>query len=52
MGTDCAPLVANLLLFRCERDFTISLSDDTLVDVIEAFNSTSSYLDDLLDIGN
>ena len=30
----------------------MSLSDDTQADVIEAFNSTSRYLDDLLNIDN
>ena len=29
-----------------------SLSDDDQADIIEAFNSTSRYLDDLLDIDN
>ena len=52
MGTKCAPLVANLFLFCYERDFMISLSDDNQADIIEAFNSTSRYLDDLLNIGN
>ena len=52
MGTNCAPLVADLLLFCYERDFMMSLSDDTPADVIEAFNSTSRYLDDLLNIDN
>ena len=28
MGTNCAPLVADLLLFCYERDFMTSLSDD------------------------
>ena len=28
MGTNCAPLVANLFLFCYERDFMLSLSDD------------------------
>ena len=41
MGTDCAPLVADLFLFCCERDFMLSLSDNNLTDIIEAFNSTS-----------
>ena len=27
MGTNCAPLVADLFLFYCERDFMTSLSD-------------------------
>ena len=35
-------------IFRNERDFMTSLSDDNQADVIEAFNSTSRYLDDLL----
>ena len=52
MDTNCAPLVANLLLFWYERDFTKSLSDDYQADIIEAFNSTSRYLDDILIIDN
>ena len=47
MGTDCAPLVADLFLFCYERDFMLSLSEDNQSGVIEAFNSTSRYLDDL-----
>ena len=52
MGTNCAPLVAYLFLFCYERDFMLSLSEDNQSDVIEAFNSTSRYLDDLLNIDN
>ena len=52
MGTNCAPLVAELVLFCYERDFMLSLSDNNLIDIIEAFNSTSIYLDDLLNIDN
>ena len=47
-----APLVADLFLFCYERDFMLSLSEDNQSDVIEAFNSTSRYLDDLLNIDN
>ena len=47
MGTNCAPLVADLFLFCYERDFMRSLSG-----VIEAFKSTFRYLDDLLNIDN
>ena len=47
MGTSCALLVAYLFLFCYERDFTLSLSEDNQSGVIEAFNSTSRYLDDL-----
>ena len=52
MGTYCAPLVADLFLFRYERDFMLSLSDKNQNDIIEAFNLTSRYLDDLLNIDN
>ena len=52
MGTNCAPLVADLLLFYYKRDFMTSLSDDNQADIIEAFTSTSIYLDDLLNIDN
>ena len=46
MGTNCAPLVADLFLFCYERDFMLSLSDYNQTDIIEAFNSYSRYLDD------
>ena len=52
MGTNCAPLVADLFLFCCERDFMKSLSRENQADIIEAFNSTLRYLDDLLNIDN
>ena len=45
-------LVADLVLFCYERDFMLSLSKDIQFDVIEAFNSASRYLDDLLNIDN
>ena len=43
---------ADLFLFCYERDFMLSLSDNNQTDIIEAFNSTSRYLDDLLNIDN
>ena len=52
MGTNCAPLVADLFLYCYERDFMDSLNHDNQADVIGAFNSTSRYLDDLLNIDN
>ena len=52
METNCAPLAADLFLFCYEKDFMLSLSEDTQSDVIEAFNSTSRYLDDLLNSDN
>ena len=38
MGTICAPLVADLILFCYERDFMLSISEDNQSDVIEAFD--------------
>ena len=52
MGTNCAPLVADLFLFCYERDFMMSLSGDKQADVIDAFNTTSRYLDDILNFNN
>ena len=50
MGTNCAPPVVDLFLFCYERDFMKDLCSDNQADVIKAFNSTSRYLDDLLNI--
>ena len=52
MGTNCAPLAADLFLFCYEIDFMLSLPDNNQADIIEAFNATSRYLDDLLNIDN
>ena len=54
MGTNCAPLVADLFLFCYERDFMMSLSDEKQANVIDALNTTSRYmyLDDILNINN
>ena len=51
MGLNCAPPFADLFLFCYERDF-MSLSDDNQADIIDAFNPTSRYLDDILNINN
>ena len=50
MDTTNAPLAADLFLFRYESDFMISLSDDKPTDNIDAINTTSRYLDDILNI--
>ena len=34
VGTGCAPLVADLFLFCCGRDFVMSLSDGRRADVV------------------
>ena len=52
IGTNNGPLIADLFLYCYERDFMDSLNHDNQADVIEAFNSTSRYLADLLNIDN
>ena len=52
MDTNCAPLIADLFLFGYVRGFMMSLSDDKQAGVIDAFNTTSRYLDDILNINN
>ena len=47
MGTNCTPLVADSFLFCYEKDFMTSLSDIKQAEIIEAFKSTSRYLNDL-----
>ena len=39
-----------MFLFCYERDFITSLTKEKRYDMINAFNSTSRYLDDLLNI--
>ena len=43
MGTDCASLVGDLILFCYERDFMKSLSRVNQADIIEAFNIYTIY---------
>ena len=49
MGTKCAP---DLFMFCYGRDSILTLSDNNQADVVEAYNSTPRYLDDLLNIDN
>ena len=39
MGSDCASLVADLVLLCYKRDFMLSLSNNNQANVIEAFTS-------------
>ena len=52
MGTNCAPLIADLFLFCYERDFMSSLHKSKRYDLIDMFNDTSRYLDDIFTIDN
>ena len=51
-GTNCAPLIADLFSLCYERDFMASLSYNKEAEIIQAFNSTSRFLDNLLNIDN
>ena len=50
IGNNSASLVADLCYVVYERDFMLSLSYDFQSEVIETFDSTSRYLDGLLNI--
>ena len=51
MGTNCAPLLLICLYFAM-KEFMKSLTEEKWYDMIEAFNLTSRYLDDLLNTDN
>ena len=51
MSTNCAPLFADLFFFY-EKDCMMSPSDDKQADFIDAFNTTSRYLDAFQNIHN
>jgi hypothetical protein len=50
MGTNCAPLIADLFLYCYEKDFMFSLSPTSHQEIIHAFNNTSRYLDDIFNM--
>ena len=52
IGNNCAPLAVDLFLFCYERGLILSLSNDKQADIIGAFNTTSGYSDDILNIDN
>ena len=52
MGTNCAPLIADLFLYCYERDIMSDLQKSKLFDLIDMFNDTSRYLDDIFTIDN
>ena len=52
MGTNCAPLIADLFLYCYERDFMSNLQKSKRFDLIGKFNDISQYLDDIFTIYN
>jgi hypothetical protein len=52
MGTNCAPLLADLFLYSYESEFLQKLVKDKTIHEARAFNFTYRYIDDVLSINN
>jgi hypothetical protein len=52
MGTNCAPLLADLFLYSYESEFRQKLVKDKKIHEARAFNFTYRYIDDVLSINN
>ena len=50
VGTDCAPLVADLFLYCCERDFVSDLRGSERFDLMDVFSGAARCLDDIFAI--
>ena len=52
VGTNYAPLIADLFLYCYERHFMSNLQKSKRFDLIYKFNDTSQYPDDIFTIDN
>ena len=52
MGTNCAPLIADLFLYCYQRDFMSGLNKSKRYDFIDMYNEATRYLDDIFNIDN
>ena len=53
MGTNCAPLIADLFLYCYESQFMAKISKDpSKLHLVDKFNNTFRYLDDILALNN
>jgi hypothetical protein len=52
MGTNCAPLIADLFLYSYESAFLQKFVKDKKIHEARAFNFTYRYIDDVLSINN
>lgn len=52
MGTNCAPLLADLFLYSYESEFLQNLVKDKKIKEARSFNFTYRYIDDVLSINN
>jgi hypothetical protein len=51
MGTNCAPLLADLFVYSYESDLLQKLVKDKKIHEARAFNFTYRYIDDVLSFG-
>ena len=52
MGTNCAPLIADLILSCKERDFMSHFHKSKRYDLVDMLNDASRYLDDICIVDN
>ena len=52
MGNNCPALVTDFFLFCYDRDFMLNHSRDNQSEIIQAYNCTSRYIDDILNADN
>ena len=52
MGTNCAPILADLFVYSYESEFLQKLVKDKKIHEARAFNFTYRYIDDVLSINN
>ena len=52
MGTNCAPLIADLFLYCYERNFMSNLKKSKQFELMDRFNDISRYLDGIFTIEN
>ena len=52
MGTNCAPLLADLFLYTYEAEFMQNLQKSKNKNLVKSFNFTYRYIDDVLAINN
>ena len=52
MGTNCAPLLADLFLYSYEAEFMQSLHKSGCKRIAKCFNNTHRYIDDLISFNN
>ena len=52
MGTNCAPLLADLFLYSYEADFIQGLLKENEKKLSRSFNFTFRYIDDVLSLNN